>query len=90
MDTLQPVVDHSLPCRRGSLGEHERQQQPVCHRRAGYRSLRGQAHRHREKSALMRSHFVRAERNAARLVEMGADAAVERKKHAPWVIADKD
>ncbi|MCJ7824850.1 MAG: class I SAM-dependent methyltransferase [Anaerolineales bacterium] len=42
-----------------------------------------------EKLAFMRSHFVRAERIAARLAEMGADAAVERENHAAWVIADK-
>ena len=42
-----------------------------------------------EKVALMRSHFVRAERVAERLAGMGADAAVERENHAAWVIADK-
>ena len=42
-----------------------------------------------EKLALMRSHFVRAERIAERLAGMGADATVERENHAAWVIANK-
>ena len=42
-----------------------------------------------EKIALMRSHFVRAERIAERLSGMGANTAIERENHAAWVIADK-
>jgi demethylmenaquinone methyltransferase/2-methoxy-6-polyprenyl-1,4-benzoquinol methylase len=42
-----------------------------------------------EKLMLMRSHFERADTIAGRLVDLGADAAIEREDHAAWVTADK-
>lgn len=42
-----------------------------------------------EKLALMRSHFMRAERIAAILEADGAQAQVVREGHAAWVIAEK-
>ena len=42
-----------------------------------------------EKMALMRSHFERADTIAEKLVDLGAEATIERENHAVWIIADK-
>jgi demethylmenaquinone methyltransferase/2-methoxy-6-polyprenyl-1,4-benzoquinol methylase len=43
-----------------------------------------------EKLALMRSHFVLAERIAAGLAGLGAKTEIRRSGHTAWVIGEKD